>query len=293
MNVSDTRTPPENGYEYFGYQNMMGYGGNINMPNSNEWDKSYDQLGQFGCIPQPNTNPPYHFVRRINKMNWEMMGNIDVGTIAKNNDVASIDFLMRSIAFANITPDDIEQFGSRASLNSFLLLQLSVEYLLFRLNTIPIPPKGYQKPQENKESHLISHFESRIDLLNKDIKSRDMIIESLTEKLHKAENERDLAVSKLRNLKKRVISKKTDAKKDINESVKKPHVDISSEEPGSIHVDTEYLEYLRDHPLRSTRKSKEENPIPTKRKKRDEHQKIITDISSLSQCWDYSMSSNH
>lgn len=55
---------------------------------------------------------------------------------------------MQSIAFANITQEDIDQFGSRSSLHAFLILQMGVEILLVNSSCSPI---GIQNPPPTQQ----------------------------------------------------------------------------------------------------------------------------------------------
>ena len=92
----------------------------------------YSAEQQFMQMPQQPQPPRFTFLRRIN-------------TIARTGDTASIEYLMQPIAFANITQEDMKQFGSRSALHAFLILQMGVEILLSKLNTscaaqAPPPP---------------------------------------------------------------------------------------------------------------------------------------------------------
>lgn len=199
--------PPPQGFVSPSDPQVFGCSPQPQIGNMNQFiSESQQQMVNFPYI-DPNQqqqyqqqNIPYYFMRRINKMNWDMMANIDVATISKTNDTVSIDFLMRHIAFANITSDDTEMFGSRASYHAFLLLQLSVEYLLFKLNNIPQPQYIPVPQQTTPSSSSIANYEARIDMLNKDINSRDMIINQLTDRINHIEAERDELIAQLSSL---------------------------------------------------------------------------------------------
>lgn len=209
---------------------------------------------------------PYEFRRRINKMNWEMIGNVDVATIARTNDIQSIEFLMGPVAFANITPDDSDNFGSRAGLHAFLILQLAVEYLIYKISTIP-PPQPQFQPQQQQQPQIspqsAATYEARIDILMKDIKSRDLIINSLSDKLRDAEKMINTLKSKLNSDDRPVKQSKTRDKslsqisidsidfpdtsainnKKVKRGLTKELSQIGNEESGLVHPDTEYVDY--------------------------------------------------
>ena len=219
--------------------------------------------------PPQNIAAPYEFRRRINKMNWDMLAKIDVATIAKTNDVQSIEFLMSPIAFANISNEDSEHFGSQACLHAFLLLQLSVEYLLFKLNTTPVPSfvqqsRMQQPPSQQQQNQLITNYEARIDLLNKDIKTRDILINSLSEKMRKAESERDALKAKMQ-MKTKVNESYSDITNEISEIPVKQHKKKrKNDESGLLHQDSELEEY-RESKIKIKQKDKKPRSVSSKK----------------------------
>ena len=230
--------------------------------------------------PPQNFAAPYEFRRRINKMNWDMIGKVDVATIAKTNDVQSIEFLMSPIAFANISVDDNEHFGSQACLHAFMILQLSVEYLLFKLNTTP-PPSYYQQQQnqfnqQNQQqpvpNQTITNYEARIDLLNKDIKTRDMLINSLSDKMRQAESERDALRAKLQSL---TNKGNKDGSSSISDEISEIPIKRNArkrsvkDETGLMHPDSDLEEY-RENKLKIKSKSSSKKGSSKKGKKNDE-----------------------
>ena len=228
----------------------------------------YSADQQFMQMPQ---QPRYTFLRRINKMNWDLLANVDVGTIARNGDVASVEFLMQPIAFANITQDDIQQFGTRSALHAFLILQMAVEILLGKLNNA-CPQVQQQVPQPQVPPQQIAQYEARINLLNKDIQARDMMITNLTEKLKFAERSRDEAIGQLQKNYKNPLNVNIQQKDDpINKSKISPI--RSNNETGELHFDTEYYEYLQERPdiyphKRSHRKSSVKHDNSSRHKSR-------------------------
>lgn len=212
----------------------------------------YSPEQQFMQMPQQPQPPPFTFLRRINKMNWDLIANVDVGTIARTGDTASIEYLMQPIAFANITQEDMKQFGSRSALHAFLILQMAVEILLSKLNTsaaVQQPPAQPQPPQTQSTSQA-AQYEARISLLNKDIRARDMIISDLTEKLKFAERTKEEAYKQLRSKAKNPqLDSFIDSQIPTKEKVKTSTIIDSNNETGAIHYDTEYYEYLQQKPI--------------------------------------------
>jgi hypothetical protein len=217
---------------------------------------------------QPQQKREFQFARRINKMNWELIGNINVGQIAVTGDVASVEYLMPSIAFANITQEDAEIFGSRPALHAFLLLQMSVEILLAKLANIPTTPPP-AAPQLAVTPHQIAQYEAKIDLLTKDIKARDSLISNLAEKLrvieancvspefesipaipkkHNKASDVEVSVPKRRTPKQPVMEVEKPVKLDV---LKRPsRGTLGRTESGADHLDTAYQEYLEAVPAR-------------------------------------------
>jgi hypothetical protein len=142
----------------------------------------WDQVMQ--AFAQVQQKPQFPFMRRIDRMNWDFLDKIDVGAIARTDDVTSIDYLMHPVAFGNVATDGAKFFGSRASLHAFLILQMSVEVPLSQLATISVVPPP-QPPSDVPRQH-VAQYEAKIELLN-----RDLVITSRTERLRIAEQGRD------------------------------------------------------------------------------------------------------
>ena len=218
---------------------------------------------------QAQQKPQFTFMRRINKMNWDLMANIDVGTIARTGDVASIEYLMQPLAFANITQEDTEYFGSRASLHAFLILQMAVEVLMAKLANIPACPTVQQPQPQQTTPHQIAQYEAKIDLLNKDVRSRDLIINSLTERLKLAEQGRDEAYAQIHALQaKRIRPPKVESDPPTLDRPRQPPLDAT--EAGLDHMDTEYLEYLQERPQKYRLKRETSSHGATKKRSRRE-----------------------
>jgi hypothetical protein len=122
-------------------------------------------------------------------MSWNFFDRIDVGTMARTGDVESIESLMWVIIFTSVTTDHARLFGSRAALHVFLVLRMSVEVLLLKLKRIStaIPPAPGQAAQH----------ERRIELLNRGVRLRDLIITPFMERLKMAEQARDGAATSI------------------------------------------------------------------------------------------------
>ncbi|KAH0792581.1 hypothetical protein GPJ56_003415 [Histomonas meleagridis] len=213
--------------------------------------------------------PQFTFARRINKMNWDLISNIDVSTIARNGDFASIEYLMHPIAFANITQDDLKHFNDRGALHAFLILQMAVEVLLVRIGNTPLPSAVNQQKPIEPNPQITAQYEARIDLLKKDIKSRDNIINSLTERVQVAEQERDELKTLLRTSKEspktskssKPVKQSKQHKKTIQYSSEES--DETTEESGALHIDTQYIRYKQERPHVAT---KRKQPVKYKKK---------------------------
>lgn len=224
-----------------------------------------DPMMQQFIQPQPQ-RPQYIFQKRINKMNWDLIGRYDVGNIARTGDIASIEQLMHPIAFANITQDDAEQFGSRGSLHAFLILQMAVELMLQKLSTIP-PTTPNQNPMapptpQQHTPQIIAQYEAQVNLLKKDIKSRDTIINNLTDKLQQAEIEKQEALAAVQSLKGKLARKTSNQLEESPAKVQKSPKLIP--ETNTMHLDTEYQDYIAERPKikRSARHKSHRRPPP-------------------------------
>ncbi|EAY05752.1 hypothetical protein TVAG_100750 [Trichomonas vaginalis G3] len=291
INQFQKENPMNAGSPYPGnYQNQsfQQYPGYPQQPNQQYPQQRGDPM--MGMNPQGNYGMPFEFTRRINKMNWEMIGNVDVLTIARTNDIQSIEFLMGPVAFANIGQDDGENFGSRAGLHAFLILQLAVEYLLFKIRTMPPPqpmmPPPQQQPQISPQSQVT--YEARIDILTKDIKSRDLIINSLSDKLREAEKTINSLKAKLSSAKESQKSQKKQdpslsqisiksidfpeassvSNKKSKRNLTKEISAIDPDESGLVHPDTEYVDYNQN---KMKIKSKPESKRKGSSKSRKKH----------------------
>ena len=144
---------------------------------------------------------PYHawtsFTRRLGQLNWDWLGNVDVTRIGETGDVASIEYLMNQIAFANITERDTKEFRSRGALHAFMILQIAVEHLI-RENAALRKASG---PPITPDPDLTS----QIELLKRDIRSRDVIIDNLTEQVESLRHERNEALAVNDTLRRREV----------------------------------------------------------------------------------------
>jgi hypothetical protein len=125
--------------------------------------------------------------------------------------------------------------------------------------------------------HQAAQYEARIELLNRDVKSRDEIINSLTEKLRAAEHQRDeeAAPPQKKPRPKAKPAAKPPPKAD------RPHrrkVDVPDEnsEDGADHLDTEYRRYLAERPKKYVG-SRTRVPPSKRRSRRDESDEYAPD----------------
>jgi hypothetical protein len=231
----------------------------------------YDYYGTdpaLQAFAQSQQKPHFTFMRRINKMNWDFLGNIDVGAIARTGDVNSVEYLLHPIAFANITKEDAPLFGSRASLHAFLLLQMAVEVLLSKLANVPASAVAPPAPIQ-PHPHQIAQFEAKVELLNRDVKSRDSIITSLTDRLRIAEQGRDEAYASIQALQAKKMP--AVAVESQSKEVRKGKTVSEMTEAGMDHIDTEYLDYLQNRPQKRVveRKKKKSGRGSGKRESRE------------------------
>lgn len=242
----------------------------------------YSPEQQFMQLQQQPQPPRFTFLRRINKMNWDLIANVDVGTIAKTGDTASIEYLMQPIAFANITQEDMKQFGTRSALHAFLILQMAVEILLSKLNTscaTQAPPQPQvSQPQASSQ---VAQYEARINLLNKDIKARDMIISNLSDKLKFAEKAKEEAYQQLRSKIKNPTDSFIENHIPTKEKVKMSTITDANNETGAVHFDTEYYEYLQQKPVVKVRRKQHHSSSSSSRHSDSRSQRSRRDSSDI------------
>lgn len=153
---------------------------------------------------------PFIFAKRISRLDYEMMGNIDVVKISQTGDIQFIMSILYPIVFSNITQVEAQQFGSRGALHSFMILQMAVEYYLYAVGQLTWEVHQLKKGQKNQnkipdesDQRTKAMYESQIQILKSDIKERDMIIENLSEKYSNLLRDRDSLKCQLNSLKKR------------------------------------------------------------------------------------------
>ncbi|OHT00688.1 hypothetical protein TRFO_32549 [Tritrichomonas foetus] len=174
---------------------------------------------------------PFLFSQRVARLNFESLENVDVTQIAKTGDILSIQQLLYPIAFANITQEDATEFGSRGALHAFLILQMAVEYFIGVVNSLMTQIQSQQHSNQQKmattspspDTTLIHNYEAQIALLKKDIQSRDLIIENLSDKLSDCEIERNSLKARLQNANQRERARKLRPQNDsISEGEVRP-----------------------------------------------------------------------
>ena len=160
------------------------------------------------CCRDPNNTlpkcdccfPRMPFTKRQTQLDWNWLGQVDVVKIGDTGDVMSLECLMSMIAFANITERDVEEFGSRGALHAFMILQIAVEYLLRQNGSLRAI---LENMRGNKGQNERSPLETQVDMLKKDIRSRDVIIDNLSKEIEDLKHERNQLIAENQTLRNR------------------------------------------------------------------------------------------
>lgn len=185
-------------------------------PNMQSSYMGRDMYSFYPCSYQynyayPNYNTPFPFRKRVARINFNSLNNVDVLQLSKNGDVLYLQQLLYPLIFSNITQEDGEQFGSRGALHAFMILQLAVEYymgVVYSLNEKLNQLQKPEKPKKEENPTQIMKLEAQIQCLKKDIESRDLIIDNLSEKVADLKQERNKLKVQLDSLKAKEISRR-------------------------------------------------------------------------------------
>ncbi|CAH8670145.1 unnamed protein product [Schistosoma curassoni] len=86
-----------------------------------------------GRIPSPQYTqhvPPILFRKRTEKIDWKRLASIDVNRITKDVDIESLQEILSSVTFCDITNEIDTRYVDNNLIKLFQLAQLLVEYLL-------------------------------------------------------------------------------------------------------------------------------------------------------------------
>lgn len=229
-----------------------------------QFKKAPPQPQQFSIIASnlnQSNKERYVWTQKKEKMKWGLAESIDVDQIARTGDINSVLFYLNQFMNANITKDDIKQFGTKGSLNAFLILQLGVEYLL----------NGYNKIKQEFEQNYYP-AEEFMELANK--------LNSQTEDYNQALLEREKQIQILKDQKKelerRVNELKTAIQTKLEKRKKKHNTDQTStlethkhhhhskpknetSEPGEMHNSTAYQQFKDNQHSNKAKNSKKHN----------------------------------
>ncbi|EAY05186.1 hypothetical protein TVAG_058430 [Trichomonas vaginalis G3] len=154
---------------------------------------------QGGALYQPSNQPPppqiiltrpnppkeqYAWAPRTEPMNWGLAESLDVNQMVQKGDLASVEFYMNKFTFANISKDDMKQFGSKGALNAFLILQLACDYLMAQRNMAP-PPST-----DEPDAKLLEQYNANIAQATKAIEQYKLKVKELQKQVERLKNDR-------------------------------------------------------------------------------------------------------
>lgn len=76
--------------------------------------------------------PPFSFKIKDKTLDWQQASQFEIS----DNNIDQASSVIKNLSFAYVTPDDVEMFGSQRCVNTFKLMQLSIEYLNHSQNHI-------------------------------------------------------------------------------------------------------------------------------------------------------------
>lgn len=178
--------------------------------------------------PAPNKER-YAWTPRTDKMKWAVAESIDIEQIVRSGDLNSVMFYMDQFVNANITKDDIPNFGSKGALNAFLVMQLAVDYLLNQ--------RALQQPaMAQSDAQHIERYNKMVELATKEINARDAQIAEYNKKFKQMHDERRKAKDLLEKYRRKFKEMKGNMKKSTKQTA------VEDSEPGALHDETAYRE---------------------------------------------------
>ncbi|RTG87791.1 zinc finger protein DZIP1 [Schistosoma bovis] len=107
-----------------------------------------------GRIPSPQYTqhvPPILFRKRTEKIDWKRLASIDVNRITKDVDIESLQEILSSVTFCDITNEIDTRYVDNNLIKLFQLAQLLVEYLLYSQDYLTTTIDSLK--EENNELH--------------------------------------------------------------------------------------------------------------------------------------------
>lgn len=184
-------------------------------------------------------NPPkeqYAWAPRTEPMNWGLAESIDVTQIVQKGDLASVEFYMNKFTFANISKEDMKQFGSKGALNAFLILQLACDYLMAQRNMAP-PPST-----DEPDAKLLEQYNANIAQATKAIEQYKLKVKELQKQIEKLKNDRATEKKIIMKLKSKCSKLQSSSKS--NRLSKQANLATTETEPGALR-ETIALQQLR------------------------------------------------
>ena len=178
----------------------------------------------------------YAWAPRSEKMKWAVAESIDVEQIVRKGDLASVLFYMDQFVSANITKEDIQNFGSKGALNAFLVMQLGVDYLLNQKQKLESEVAAQQPANAEMDAKHVEQYNMMVEAATKEIQARDAKLHEYEKRFKQMHDERRKAKVLLEKYRKKFRELKGNGRR------KRPVDDSLESEPGALHDETAYRE---------------------------------------------------
>lgn len=136
----------------------------------------------FPTVPAKKKKEKFKFKKRTAKLNWGLIENISTKDIVENSDAEAIKFYSEQFIKSNISDQDEKMFTSKASLNAFAFLQLSLEYFF---------AKAHEVPTESTEAD-----KALVERYNQEIEIATQTVQDYKQQISVLEKEKESLISK-------------------------------------------------------------------------------------------------
>lgn len=185
------------------------------------------------------TKEKYAWAPRSEKMKWAVAESIDVEQIVRKGDLTSVLFYMDQFVSANITKEDIQNFGSKGALNAFLVMQLGVDYLLNQKQRLEAEAAAQQPANAEMDAKHVEQYNMMVEAATKEIQARDAKIHEYEKRFKQMHEERRKAKALLEKYRKKFRQLKGGGG---GGKKKRTAGDTYESEPGALHDETAYRE---------------------------------------------------
>ncbi|KAK4475018.1 hypothetical protein MN116_002116 [Schistosoma mekongi] len=115
------------------------------------FEPCYNNSGRVSSPQYAQQLPPISFRKRTEKIDWKLLASIDVNRIASRVDIESLQEILSSVTFCDITTEVDSRYVDNNLIKLFQLAQLLIEYLLYSQDYLTTTIDSLK--EENNELH--------------------------------------------------------------------------------------------------------------------------------------------